>query len=553
MKDVPENELFSAYLDGELTVEEQAQLEQLLAGSESARKLLEELRLQANLLQSLPRVNAPADLADRVWAELSRRTGGAERHRLPSMFPAVPGSSGGAEAEAPARVSIGREDATSPGSAHPWSPAAIFRRLAQPRNLGWALIAASLALVIFLMDAARQFHDRQVGEVALGPQEPLDRDLSAARDRAAGPLPADMAVESAEEHRGDAFSAEQAGADASPSEALLARRSDHPGAAPDSPEKLAYSERRAETAGPREGMGLGGEGSRGPALGMARAESQAVADAPTTPRSPMIGGADAAVVRQYEMPGPPPTPQPPLAVPVPVEIVCRLTPQADPEAVAARVIQRRNSVPDTADSYNGWEFAAAQTPMPGTAAAAPGEPSDGMGTLAMRSAPIRGALPDRFEPNRSEGGSQVPSRPDVLIRKESGGEHESVIVEFTGGLSQIEAVLAELEREPGQVADITLPTALGFVQGRIRESASEGIMGAARRAPPKAAPLAAIPPVQSAPAVAPQQEKAVPGAQSSTPGQGPPPVYRVTIRLILPPAWQPQEPPSSGEISPLPE
>ncbi|NMC20686.1 MAG: zf-HC2 domain-containing protein, partial [Thermogutta sp.] len=35
MKDVPENELFSAYLDGEITAEEQAQLEQLLAGSES--------------------------------------------------------------------------------------------------------------------------------------------------------------------------------------------------------------------------------------------------------------------------------------------------------------------------------------------------------------------------------------------------------------------------------------------------------------------------------------------------------------------------------------
>lgn len=556
MKDVPENELFSAYLDGELTAEEQAQLEQLLAGSESARKLLEELRHQASLLQALPRVNAPVDLADRVWGEITRRTEGSERGR----FPSLPVSSGKAAAEFVAHASIGREEAASSTSAQPWSPAAILRRLAQPRNLGWALIAASLALVIFLMDTARQFHDRQVGEVALGPREPLDRDLPAAREREAGPLPADMAVESAEEHGGGAFPAGQAGADESRADALIAARSGHPGAALDSPEILAYSERRAETDGPPEGMGLGGYGARGPAPGMPRAESQAAADAPTAPRSSMVGGAEAAIVRQYEVPGPPSmmlgtssVPQPPSAVPAPVEIVCRLTPQADPEAVAARVIQRRNSVPDTADSYNGWEFAAAETPMAGTAAPSPGEPSDGMGTLAMRSAPIRGALPERFDAKQSEGGSEAPSHPGFIVRRESGGENGAVIVEFTGGLSQIEAVLAELEREPGQVADITLPTALGFVQRRIRESVPEGIMGATRRAPPQAAPLAAIPPVQSAPAIAPQQEKAASGGRSSTPGQGPPPVYRVTIRLVLPTASQPQEPPSPGDVSPLPE
>lgn len=551
MKDVPENELFSAYLDGELTAEEQAQLEQLLAGSESARKLLEELRLQASFLQALPRVNAPVDLADRVWSEVTRRTRGIER----DQFPSIPGDSGNTTAETRSGPSFAQEgtETASPASAQAWSAAAILRRLAQPRNLGWALIAASLALVIFMMDAARQFHDRQVGEVAWGPQETLDRDRSAAHDREAGPLPTDITVESAEEHGGAAFLVGQAGTEGSRADGLIAARSGHPGTALDSPENLAHSELRAGTSGPREGMGLGGDESQGPALGMARAESQAAADTPTAPRSAMIGGADAAIVRQYEIQGQSAMPQLPSAVPVPVEIVCRLTPQADPEAVAARVIQRRNSVPDIADSYNGWEFAGAQTPMAGTAAAAPGEPSDGMGTLAMRSAPIAVAQPEQFAPQRSEVESETRSRPDVLIRKESGGEHESVIVEFTGGLSQIEAVLAELEREPGQVADITLPTALGFVQRRIRESAAEGMMGAARRAAPRAAPLAAIPPVQSAPAIAPQQEKAASGGQSSTPGQGPPPVYRVTIRLVLPASSQPQETPFPGDASPLPE
>jgi anti-sigma factor RsiW len=41
MKDVPENELFSAYLDGELTADEQAEMEQLLATSPAARQLIE--------------------------------------------------------------------------------------------------------------------------------------------------------------------------------------------------------------------------------------------------------------------------------------------------------------------------------------------------------------------------------------------------------------------------------------------------------------------------------------------------------------------------------
>ncbi len=44
MNEVPETELFSAYVDGELTAEEQARVEQILAASPEARQLLEELR-----------------------------------------------------------------------------------------------------------------------------------------------------------------------------------------------------------------------------------------------------------------------------------------------------------------------------------------------------------------------------------------------------------------------------------------------------------------------------------------------------------------------------
>jgi len=542
MKDVPENELFSAYLDGELTAEEQAQLEQLLAGSESARKLLEELRTQANLLQSLPRVDAPVDLADRVWGEIARRTGRGEKDQ--SL-----GQSGGASlAQSPPVGSIGREEElANPVSGGPWSPAAIFRRLAQPRNLGWALIAASLAVVIFLMDAARQFHDRRGGEVAFAPESQTDRDAFASPDREIKPLPADIAMESADENRGAAAQAEGAAAVSRP-DGLLAARSPRSGAALDSAENLAHSGPRAEAVGVTDGMGLGGYGSRDPASRSAAAETQAGADSPAARRGPISGDSGVTILRQYDLQESPPMPQMPRVVPV--EIVCRLTPQADPQAVAARVIQRRNSVPDSADSYSGWEFAAAQAPAPGAAAEAWEGPSDAMGVPLARSA--EGGAAGAAESSRHAGTS--PGGPDVRTFTESEEKGGGVIVEFTGGLSQIEAVLAELEREPGQVADITLPTALGFVQGRIRESASEAMMGAARRASPKAAPLAAIPPAPSAPAAPPQREKA--GSDLDSAAQHPalaPTLYRVTIRLVPSAGSQPQpSSPPSGD-PPMPE
>ena len=47
MNDLPQNELLSAYLDGELTAAEQAEVERLLATDPAARQLLDELRRSA--------------------------------------------------------------------------------------------------------------------------------------------------------------------------------------------------------------------------------------------------------------------------------------------------------------------------------------------------------------------------------------------------------------------------------------------------------------------------------------------------------------------------
>ena len=78
MKDVPENELFSAYLDGELTATEQADVEQLLAASPDARQLLDELRALSSTLQSMPQYTLDDDLSGPVLRMAERRvlTGG---------------------------------------------------------------------------------------------------------------------------------------------------------------------------------------------------------------------------------------------------------------------------------------------------------------------------------------------------------------------------------------------------------------------------------------------------------------------------------------------
>ncbi|MDW8038176.1 MAG: zf-HC2 domain-containing protein [Thermoguttaceae bacterium] len=72
MKNLPE-ELFSAYLDGELTAEEQAQIERLLATSAEARQLLEELRFVSQSLQQLPMHKMTEDLTAKVLQEVQRR------------------------------------------------------------------------------------------------------------------------------------------------------------------------------------------------------------------------------------------------------------------------------------------------------------------------------------------------------------------------------------------------------------------------------------------------------------------------------------------------
>ncbi len=72
--DAQKLEQLSAYLDGELTAAERADVERLLAGDAEARSLLAELKQVSRLVSSVPRDAAPGNLADLVTARMERES-----------------------------------------------------------------------------------------------------------------------------------------------------------------------------------------------------------------------------------------------------------------------------------------------------------------------------------------------------------------------------------------------------------------------------------------------------------------------------------------------
>ena len=67
MNDVPDTELFGAYLDGELTAAEQVRVEQMLATSPDARQVLEELRALGSTLRACRRRSWMKTSAPACW------------------------------------------------------------------------------------------------------------------------------------------------------------------------------------------------------------------------------------------------------------------------------------------------------------------------------------------------------------------------------------------------------------------------------------------------------------------------------------------------------
>ncbi len=138
MMNVPENELFSAYLDGELTAAEQADVERLLATSPAARQLVDDLRALSSTLQSLPVRKLDEDLSQQVLR--------LAEHRV---------LSGRTDSD-----SFPREPVVSTSR---WQ--VIARRLSRPRIWVWPGLAVAVGLLLMVL------HPEQAQRLARQPVE----------------------------------------------------------------------------------------------------------------------------------------------------------------------------------------------------------------------------------------------------------------------------------------------------------------------------------------------------------------------------------------------
>jgi len=140
MTHVPEHELISAYLDGELSDAEREQVEKLLKRSPEARRQLGEFRALSSTLGSLSRHELGEDLSEAVL-------GAAEREVL------VGGDS--VPTPAPPRTALGPT---------------LFRRFLTPRAILWSSLAVGVAVMLMLNESAQQDKRLEDG-IALAPKE----------------------------------------------------------------------------------------------------------------------------------------------------------------------------------------------------------------------------------------------------------------------------------------------------------------------------------------------------------------------------------------------
>lgn len=304
----PDQELLSAYLDGELTPQEKLHVEQWLSRDPEARRLLDRLRRQRELLASLPRSRCPRDLAPLVLETAERRI----------LLEGAP--------SAVSQPVVSRGEQRSLKAA-----LSVARRIFRPRNLGWAILAGSIGLAILLLYPQR--HPREVGfhPTATPQSKPEQAGTPPASAKASAPeLKAAPAAE---------------------------------GFAVDSARRRAAEPVRPEMAPAQTPqMGKAAPGTMAPTPQPGQTQSGgAIASAPgggsAAPAAPLViegirpvGPSDRANREQVAAAT---SPEESLTA----EIRCRLSPDAPLQALVERLVARRGSIPDGAVTGSPWEFA----------------------------------------------------------------------------------------------------------------------------------------------------------------------------------------------------
>jgi negative regulator of sigma E activity len=143
-------ELLSAAVDGELSVAERKTAQRLLRESPEARALFAQLKADAGRLKNLPRVAAPADLADNVMAAIN------DRAMTPTPLP-------------PSRKSAPRFN---------WSAASIWINLV---TAACVLIVISVGSYLYFAASQRYFAEQQknvASNTPAGDSDKVDRGAS---------------------------------------------------------------------------------------------------------------------------------------------------------------------------------------------------------------------------------------------------------------------------------------------------------------------------------------------------------------------------------------
>ena len=167
MNDPTQNELLSAYLDGELTADERAEVERLLEADPTARRALDELRSLSAALRALPRAKLDEDLNERVLCMAAQRMlleGPSTDDRSSDIVP--------------------RERS-------------IFGRLLQPRVLAYAGITIAVAVAAMLVERRQNAPrlGRSGGEPVLARRDSDTVPKSKTKPLAERPLAAELSAE----------------------------------------------------------------------------------------------------------------------------------------------------------------------------------------------------------------------------------------------------------------------------------------------------------------------------------------------------------------------
>ena len=183
MNSIPDDELLSAYLDGELSDEERARAEQMLAEQPESRQLLDDLRAIKSSFEGLPRHRLEADFSARVLraAERELLAGDAD-----GEVPAPPAASRSSSEAVVAALTEGLiRPAERPASGFD-SPGFNWARWRRP--MVWAGAALAAGLLLMVVDRGRQQPVAVKGPIAQAPADlefraPEEAAPSAARDR----------------------------------------------------------------------------------------------------------------------------------------------------------------------------------------------------------------------------------------------------------------------------------------------------------------------------------------------------------------------------------